>query len=307
MKNLLFALLVCLAAMPSMAQKEYKDIVPDTSKVHYIHHQSMEDAYIFDGKLHKNTVYVNEQVTTHIIMPENIKLVDISTGNIIGNQCADNIVRIKPAGRMYDHELAGTMTVIGERHIAQFNIIYVKGPARANSIYNIDLRETKRYNNPDVLMPEADMAKFAWTIYGTPARFHNIHYKKYGIKAVVNNIYAIDDYFFIDFSLYNNTNIKFDIDEIRLKLTDKKESKATNTQTIELTPAYTLNKASSFKKGYRNVIVLNKLTFPDEKILNLEISEKQISGRVIYIPIEYSDILHADGFDDNLMKSLSRQ
>lgn len=307
MKKILFALLACLAVMPSMAQKEYKDIVPDTAKVHYIHRQSIEDAYIFDGKLNKNTVYVNEQVTTHIIMPENIKLVDISTGSIIGNQCADNIVRIKPAGRMYDHELAGTMTVIGERHIAQFNIVYVKGPARANSIYNIDLRETKRYNNPDVLMPEADMAKFAWAIYGTPARFHNIHYKKYGIKAVVNNIYAIDDYFFIDFSLYNNTNIKFDIDEIRVKLTDKKESKATNTQTIELTPAYTLNKASSFKKGYRNVIVLNKLTFPDEKILNLEISENQISGRVLYIPIEYSDILHADGFDDNLMKSLSRQ
>jgi conjugative transposon TraN protein len=208
---------------------------------------------------------------------------------------------------MYDHELAGTMTVIGERHIAQFNVVYVKGPALANSIYTIDLRDTKRYNNPDVLMPEADMAKFAWAIYGTPARFHNIHYKKYGIKAVVNNIYAIDDYFFIDFSLYNNTNIKFDIDEIRVKLTDKKESKATNTQTIELTPAYILNKASSFKKGYRNVIVLNKLTFPDEKILNLEISENQISGRVLYIPIEYSDILHTDGFDDNLMKSLSRQ
>lgn len=307
MKNLLFALLACLAAMPSMAQKEYKDIMPDTAKVHYIHRQSMEDAYIFDGKLHKNTVYVNEQVTTHIIMPENIKLVDISTASIIGNQCADNIVRIKPAGRMYDHELAGTMTVIGERHIAQFNVVYVKGPALANSIYTIDLRETKRYNNPDVLMPEADMAKFAWAIYGTPARFHNIHYKKYGIKAVVNNIYAIDDYFFIDFSLYNNTNIKFDIDEIRVKLTDKKESKATNTQTIELTPAYTLNKTSSFKKSYRNVIVLNKLTFPDEKILNLEISENQISGRVLYIPIEYSDILHADGFDDKLMKSLSRQ
>ena len=128
----------------------------------------------------------------------------------------------------------------------------------------------------------------------------------HGMKAVVNNIYAIDDYFFIDFSLYNNTNIKFDIDEIRVKLTDKKESKATNTQTIELTPTYMLNKTNSFKKGYRNVLVLNKLTFPDEKILNLEISENQISGRVIYIPIEYSDILHADGFDENLMNSLSR-
>ena len=306
MRNLVFTLLAILFATPIWAQKKYRDIVPDTAKVHYIHRQSMEDAYIFNSDLHRNTVYVNEQVTTHIVMPENIKLVDISTNNIIGNQCEDNIVRIKPAGRMYDFELAGTMTVIGERHIAQLNIVYVKGPAHANSIYNINLQDTKRYNNPDVLMPEAEMAKFAWAIYGMPARFHNIQYKKYGIKAVVNNIYAIDDYFFIDYSLYNNTKIKFDIDEIRIKLTDKKESKATNTQTIELPPAYMLNKASSFKKGYRNVIVLNKLTFPDEKILNLEISESQISGRVIYIPIEYSDILHADGFDEQMMKSLTK-
>ena len=296
MRNLVFTLLAILCTTSTWAQKKYRDIVPDTSKVHYIHRESMEDAYIFNSDLRKNTVYVNEQVTTHIVMPENIKLVDISTTNIIGNQCADNIVRIKPAGRMYDYELAGTMTVIGERHISQLNVVYVKGPARANSIYN----------NPDVLMPEAEMARCAWAIYAMPARFHNIQYKKYGIKAVVNNIYAIGDYFFIDFSLYNSTKIKFDIDEIRIKLTDKKETKATNTQTIELTPTYMLNKVNSFKKGYRNVIVLNKLTFPDEKILNLEISESQISGRVIYIPIEYSDILHADGFDEQMMKSLTR-
>ena len=124
---------------------------------------------------------------------------------------------------------------------------------------------------------------------------------------MINNIYAVDDLFFIDFSLYNKTNIKFDIDEIRIKLTDKKEDKATNVQTIELTPVFELNKQSSFKKGYRNIIVLNKLTFPNEKILHLEISENQISGRVIYIPIEYSDILNADGFDERLMKSLSKQ
>ena len=99
MRNLMFALLAFLCAMPMCAQKKYKDIVPDTAKVHYIHRESMEDAYIFDSNLRKNTVYVNEQVTTHIIMPENIKLVDISTDAIIGNQCADNIVRIKPAGR----------------------------------------------------------------------------------------------------------------------------------------------------------------------------------------------------------------
>ena len=121
---------------------------------------------------------------------------------------------------------------------------------------------------------------------------------------MVNNIYTINDYFFIDFSLYNKTKIKYDIDEMRIKLTDKKESKSTNSQTIELTPVYSLNSAKSFKKAYRNVIVINKLTFPDEKILRLEISENQISGRVIYIPIEYEDILHADGFDERFLKRL---
>ena len=67
---------------------------------------------------------------------------------------------------------------------------------------------------------------------------------------------------------------------------------------------YSLNQALSFKKAYRNVIVLPKLTFPDEKLLRLEIAERQISGRVIYIPIEYEDILHADSFDKSIIKRL---
>ena len=108
----------------------------------------------------------------------------------------------------------------------------------------------------------------------------------------------------ISCSLYNKTKIKYDIAELRIKLTDKKEMKATNSQTIELSPVYSLNNAKSFKKAYRNVIVVNKLTFPNEKVLRLEISENQISGRVVYIPIEYEDILNADSFDENLLKHM---
>ena len=288
-------------AVPVSAQKKYGEIRPDTAKVRYVRSASKADSYIFDKTVRKNLIYVNEEVTTHVIMPENIKLVDISTDKIVGNQCADNIVRIKPAGRMYDNELAGTITVIGERHLAQFDVIYTSGPAKAYSVYNIQLDEMKQYKNPDVLMPESQMAAFSWAIYCSGKKYNDIHSEAYGIKAVVNNIYTVNDYFFIDFSLYNQTKIKYDIDEIRIKLTDKKEAKATNSQTIELSPVYSLNRAKSFQKGYRNVIVINKLTFPDEKILRLEISEDQISGRVVYIPIEYEDVLHADSFDKRLI------
>lgn len=261
----------------------------------------------------KEKIYVNSEVTTHIVMPENIKMVDISTAKLIGNQCADNIVRIKPyvetdpevpATEYREGEFMATLTLIGERHIAQYDVIFTVSPSRAASIHHVPYNHTESYINPEVSMPESEMARYAWAVYGSNRKFNQIVSSAHGMKAVVNNIYSIGDYFFIDYSLKNRTKIAFDIAELRVKLTDKKEMKATNSQTVELTPAFSLNLAKKFKKNYRNVLVIPKLTFPDEKVLRLEISENQISGRVITLTIEYEDILNADGFDADILKKL---
>jgi len=238
-------------------------------------------------------IYINREVTTHIVMPENIKMVDISTTKIIGNQCTDNIVRIKPylendsiSSEGYsENELLGTLTIIGERHIAQYDILYTESPDCASTIYNVSYNETQSYINPEVSMPMAEIARS----------------DKNGIRAYINNIYSIGDYFFLDYTLKNRTRIAYDIEEIRVKLTDKKETKATNSQTIELTPVFSMNNTRKFRKDYRNVLVIPKLTFPEEKVLRLEISENQISGRVVVLTIEYEDILNADGFDSDIL------
>lgn len=256
-------------------------------------------------------IYVNREVTTHIVMPENIKMVDISTTKIAGNQCTDNIVRIKPScgsdsipeAGYRDNELLGTLTLIGERHIAQYDILYTQSPQMAASIFEVPYSHTQSYINPEVTMPMAEMARYAWAVYGSGRKYNQIVSRAHGMKAVVNNIYAVGDYFFIDYSLQNKTKIAYDIEELRVKPTDKKETKATNSQTIELSPVFSLNHVRKFKKSYRNVLVLPKLTFPDEKVLRLEISENQISGRVITLTIEYEDILHADGFDSDILKN----
>lgn len=84
----------------------------------------------------KEKILVNSEVTTHIVMPENIKMVDLSTTKIIGNQCADNIVRIKPfieadsvPAHYREGELMGTLTLIGERHLAQYDVVYTSAPS----------------------------------------------------------------------------------------------------------------------------------------------------------------------------------
>lgn len=306
MKKILFTAMLLTASLTLVRGQEMAEAAAarDTIPARYVMNRSWDDAYVFHSNLVRSNIYVNEEITTHLVCPESIKLVDISTKKIIGNQCADNIVRLKPSGRMYDRELIGTITVIGERHLAQYNVIYTKSPVRANAIYKASSTDMRQYTNPGVLMPEAQMANYAWAIYGCRRKYNGITASANGIRAVVNNIYTINDYFFIDFSLYNSTKIKYDIEEMRIKLTDKKEARATNSQTIELRPVFTLNKATSFRRGYRNVIVIQKLTFPDEKLLRLEISENQISGRVIYIPIAYEDILNADSFDERLLKRL---
>ena len=255
-------------------------------------------------------IYINRDVTTHIVMSENIKLVDISTTRIIGNQCADNIVRIKPflgndsvkIKDYEDNEMLGTLTLIGERHIAQYDIFYTQSPEMAASIHEVPYSQTLPYVNPEVSMPMAEIARYAWAVYGSDRKYNQIVSNAHGMTATVNNIYSIGDYFFIDYSLRNRTKIPYDIEEMRVKLADKKETKATNSQTIELSPVFSLNHAKRFKKNYRNVLVLPKLTFPEEKVLRLEISENQISGRVITLAIEYEDILHADGFDTDILK-----
>lgn len=153
-----------------------------------------------------------------------------------------------------------------------------------------------------VSLSTEDMTRYARQIWNSPARIRNVSTKMHRMVIRLNNIYTVGDYFFLDFSIENHTNIKFDIDEMRFKLADKKQSKATNSQVIELTPAMTLENATSFKYGYRNVVVLKKMTFPNDKVLTIELSEKQISGRTLNLNIDYEDVLSADSFNHLMLK-----
>ena len=244
------------------------------------------------------TIYVNEQVTTHLVMPETIRLVDISTDTIVGNQVNDNIVRLKPKGAMQDYEQAGIVTVIGERHIAQYKLVYRTCMTGVCTRFTVPYWDMQEYQNPDVQMSVGEMSRYAIRIFNAKRSIENIHSKKDKMKAWVNHICSAGDYFFIDFSLENKTKIPYDISEIRVKLEDKKQKKATNYQSIELTAEYMLHLQKHFKKRYRNVLVIKKLTFPEAKVLKIVVSENQISGRVIELNINYDDVLGADCFDE---------
>lgn len=246
---------------------------------------------------------VNEQVTTVITASEPVRMVDISTDKVVGDQPLDNIVRLKPkeAGHE-DGEVIAIVTVITERYRTQYALVYTTRLKEAVTDKEILPHERNSYNNPAVSMSTAEMTRFARRIWNSPARIRNVATKAHRMVMRLNNIYSVGDYFFIDFSIENKTNIRFDIDEIRVKLVDKKLAKATNAQTIELTPAMILEPGKTFRHGYRNVLVIKKMTFPNDKLLTVEMTEKQISGRNISLNIDYEDVLSADSFNADLLE-----
>lgn len=245
---------------------------------------------------------VNEQVTTLITATEPIRFVDISTDKVAGDHPINNTIRLKPTEAGHeDGEVLAIVTVVTERYRVQYALIYTTRLTEAVTDKSIVPAEMQSYNNPAVSMSTEDMYRYARKIWTSPANYRNVSCKRNRMTMRLNNIYSVGDYFFLDFSVENRTNIRFDIDEIRVKLSDKKVSKATNSQVIELMPEMVLEQRKSFMTGYRNVVVIRKMTFPNDKVLTLEMSEKQISGRTISLNIDYEDVLSADGFNNVLL------
>ena len=246
---------------------------------------------------------VNEQVTTVITATEPIRFVDISTDKIAGDQPINNTIRLKPKeGAHEDGEVLAIVTIVTERYRTQYALLYTTRLQEAVTDKVVQRMEQTAYHNPAVSLSTEDMYRIARNIWSSPAKWRDVKTKKHRMEMRLNNIYAVGDYFFIDYSVENKTNIRFDIDEMRLKLADKKISKATNNQVIELTPEMQLEQTKSFKYGYRNILVVKKLTFPNDKILTIEMSEKQISGRTISLNIDYEDVLCADSFNKVLLE-----
>ena len=276
-KKISVLMMCALSAIPSMAQQTYEEMEQLT---------------------------VNENVTTVITASEPVRFVDISTDAVVGDQPINNTIRLKPKEGADVHaagDVLAIVTIVTERYRTQYALIYTTRLTEAVTDKQIQPEEKIAYHNPSVSMSTEEMTKYARKIWNSPARIRNVSTKQHRMTMRLDNIYSVGEYFFLDFSIENRTNIRFDIDELRVKLCDKKQSKATNVQMVELTPAMVLDQSRAFKYGYRNVIVLKKMTFPNDKILSIEISEKQISGRTITLNIDYEDVLYADSFSSILL------
>lgn len=244
-------------------------------------------------------VFIGKDISLHFISPEPITYADISTSIIVGDLSVKNILRVKMKtdSPTMDKDYIGVITIIGESFIAQYNLRYadVLQPEISSQVQILP-EQTRSLDVPGISLTSQEMKGHALSMLKDHKRSFVRKENAYGIKAMLNHVYTVGDYIFLDLTYKNETDLAYDIDELRFKIEDKKINKATNVQSIEIKPVWQLYPSGSFKRNFRNIYVLKKATFPENKILNIELTEKQISGRVITLSVKYKDILKADTF-----------
>ena len=278
MKNcFLIALLAIITSYNLMAQNQDQPVILKQEQ------DDMEELKV---------MYINKDVSTHFIALEEISYVDISNNKIVGDIPVGNVLRLKPI----EEGANGIVTIVTESYFVQYMLVYTDELDKVYTRHNIQYSELRSLMDPEKVLTKADMYDYASKMFVQKKRYYDVSTVSKSLKVTLNNIYTVDKYFFIDLSLKNRSNIQFDIDQIRFKVEDKRMTKATNLQSVEIKPIITYLDDNSFKKNYRNIFVFEKFTFPEDKVFSIEISEKQISGRTILLRISYADVLRADNF-----------
>lgn len=239
-------------------------------------------------------IYLPENVSVQFISPEPVQYVDISAKSVIGDLPLKNVLRIRLKDSV--NVADAVITIAGEKFITQYHVI------RADSITTRDARteiaidpgDTHPLDISGIGLSQNQLKQLSLSLFCKRPGKAIEKTKAFDLKAELYHIYTAGDYIFIDLGYRNKTNLAYDIAALRFHIDDKKITKATNVQSVELKPEFILFTNPLFQKTYRNIIVLKKMTFPGNKVLHIELSEKQISGRVITLNITYQDVLDAD-------------
>ena len=262
-------------------------------------------------ELTPRTIEVGFTKTVHILFPAPVTYIDIGSMAIIAGKAdgAENVVRVKAAVRDFAEET--NLTVITEDGgFYTFDARYAENPststieiaaAESPAAQPASASEPARADEGCVLLREvgrerpATVKRVLSDIYRqNRVDIKGIHTRKYGVEVEVRGIYVHNDVIYLHVQIANNTNISFEVDYRRFVVADRKAAKRTAQQQRIIEPLRVCNDPSIVRGHQRQRIVfaLPKLTLEEDKILLLEIAEKD-GARHQYLEISSKELLGA--------------
>ncbi|WP_407480242.1 conjugative transposon protein TraN [Elizabethkingia miricola] len=263
------------------------------------------------GKIEPYKMEVTYDKTSHLIFPTAIRYVDLGSEYLIAGKAedAENVLRVKASVRNFEPE-TNFSVITNDGRFYSFSTYYSSYPEATSYDLLTMQKSVDRTNGNDVLFEELGnnspslAGLLLETIYKKDRRIvKHIGAKSFGIQFILKGIYIHNGKYYFHTELRNKTNVPFEIDFINFKVVDKKVAKRTVVQEIPLTPlrTYKLLDGINGKSTEQNVFLLDQFTIADDKVLLIEIFEKN-GGRHQTLQLENSDLIKARLIDDMHLK-----
>ncbi|QKJ64178.1 conjugative transposon protein TraN [Flavobacterium sp. M31R6] len=263
------------------------------------------------GKIEPFCMEVTYDKTSHLIFPTAIRYVDLGSEYLIAGKAedAENVLRVKASIREFAPE-TNFSVITNDGRFYSFNVHYNSCPeALSYDLLSMQKAVDKAGGN-DVLFEELGnnspslAGLLLETIYKNDKRIvKHIGAKSFGIQFILKGIYIHNGKYYFHAELANRTNVPFQIDFINFKVVDKKIAKRTVVQEKPMIPLRTYRPLSEIdgKRTEQNVFLLDQFTIADDKMLLIEIFEKN-GGRHQTLQVENSDLIKARLINDMHLK-----
>ncbi|MGH2666722.1 conjugative transposon protein TraN [Flavobacterium sp.] len=263
------------------------------------------------GSIEPYQMEVTYDKTSHLIFPTAIRYVDLGSEYLIAGKAddAENVLRIKASVKEFEPE-TNFSVITNDGRFYSFNVYYSSCPETLSYDLLTMQKTVDKSSGDDVLFEELGnnspslAGLLMETIYKKDKRFvKHIGAKSFGIQFLLKGIYIHNGKYYFHTKLANRTNVPFQIDFINFKVADKKLAKRTVVQERPMIPLRTYKPLDEIggKSVEQNVFLLDQFTIADDKVLLIEIFEKN-GGRHQTLQVENSDLIRARLIKDMHLK-----
>lgn len=233
--------------------------------------------------------------TVSICFPAVIKSVDRGSRDLMAQKAkgVENILQLKAARENFPETNLTVITADGLIH--EFTVTYASEPDKL--VVNPNGTATEPKSTAlifETSMTEDEFDHCAKKLIQSKRsiRFHSE--KKYKVGLTLIGIYINGSTIFYHLRISNSSNIKYDVDFLKLYIKDKEKVKRTASQEVSIETIYSFGNAASIEgKSSQDVVyALEKFTIPDAKRLVIEMYEKN-GGRNLNLSIKNKTIVNA--------------
>lgn len=242
-------------------------------------------------KIKLDSLAIAYSKTTNIVFPYSILSVDRGSSDILVQKAkgVENILQIKAAENDFTETNLTVVTSDGQLYCFVLN--YNEQKPLLNLVVGKKDSMLEHLGSTEI-ENEAELKSYAELAFYENKKLRHVKDNKYDMKLQLNGLFIHEKVMYYRIKVANNSNVSYDIGQLRFFIRDQKKAKRTASQEIEINPLYIYNNTELVegKSEVCFVFALSKFTIPDKKYLAIQLMEDQ-GGRHLELQVKNKKLM----------------